>query len=547
MTDNTQYDIQEILENYFSTNQQTSFLTNVQAILPFRLAVNQNKNNKKPINNSTVSEKLSKTVEFSSGRKRKGAYYTPVDVVNYTVYNVIHNSLTNSSEVLPVSAIKKQCYDKNKLLHLCTQETFLDPTCGAGSFLLSILEAKLFFLKAIKQDNLANVLKVIQTIFGNDIDTNAVLVSKLRILFYLQEHHYQINSQIIQAINNNFSTYNFIFDAMPNNCKYNFIIGNPPYIEYRSLDEKPKTKYGNVYADVLHNTNNHLKPNSSIAYIVPISFSSTPRMKNIRNEELSSFSNNIVLSFADRPDSLFSSVHQKINIIFGLNFNSNRTHNLYTSQYNCWYKDERQQLFERLSVVKNDDYNDFAIPKYGNTLQKNIYKKVTNTSNAPLLDLLTKNQTPSNNSIYLAKRNFTYIKCFLNNPKSNEYDCYDVVQLPAKTMLAILSSTLFWMYWTIYSDGWHLTNKELSTFTIPIIDNKTNKQLINLADKLLQRLEETKVYVGTVQTDYEYKHKEALDILDKIDDVLGIVYQLTPKEIHYIQNYARKYRGGSVQ
>lgn len=76
MTDNTQYDIQEILENYFSTTQQTSFLANIQAILPFRLAVSQNKNNKKLINSSTVSAKLSKTVEFSSGRKRKGAYYT---------------------------------------------------------------------------------------------------------------------------------------------------------------------------------------------------------------------------------------------------------------------------------------------------------------------------------------------------------------------------------------------------------------------------------------------------------------------------------------
>lgn len=386
-----------------------------------------------------------------------------------------------------------------------------------------------------------------KTIFGNDIDANAILVSKLRILFYLQEHHYQINSPIIQAINNNFSTYNFIFDAIPNNCKYNFIIGNPPYIEYRSLDKKPKTKYGNVYADVLHNTNNHLKPNSSIAYIVPISFSSTPRMKSIRNEELNSFSNNIILSFADRPDSLFSSVHQKINIIFGLKFNPNSKHSLYTSQYNYWYKNERQQLFERLSVVKNDDYNDSAIPKYGDILQKNVYKKVTNNSNTPLLDLLTKNKAQNNSSIYLAKRSFTYTKCFLSNPKSNEYDHYDVIQLPAKTMLAILSSTLFWMYWTIYSDGWHLTNKELSAFTIPTIDNRASKQLINLADELLQRLEETKVYVGTAQTDYEYKHKEALDIIDKIDDVLGIVYQLTPKEIHYIKNYARKYRGGVVQ
>lgn len=33
MTDKTQHEIEKILENYFSTNQQTSFLANIQAKL----------------------------------------------------------------------------------------------------------------------------------------------------------------------------------------------------------------------------------------------------------------------------------------------------------------------------------------------------------------------------------------------------------------------------------------------------------------------------------------------------------------------------------
>ena len=100
------------------------------------------------------------------------------------------------------------------------------------------------------------------------------------------------------------------------------------------------------------------------------------------------------------------------------------------------------------------------------------------------------------------------------------------------------------MYWVIISDGWHVTNKELDKFTIPLLDKETDRKLSDLADKLLERLEQTKVHVGTVQTEYEYKHKLALDIIDKIDTILGNVYDLTDDEITYVKNYERKYRGG---
>ena len=146
--------------------------------------------------------------------------------------------------------------------------------------------------------------------------------------------------------------------------------------------------------------------------------------------------------------------------------------------------------------------------------------------------------------IYLSKRASFYIKAFFKDPKSNEYDHYRVNQISSKALLAILSSSLFWMYWVIISDGWHLTNKELEKFTIPLLDEKTDLELSKLADNLLDRLERTKVYVGTAQTDYEYKHKLALDIIDEIDETLGTVYNLTNSELDYVKNYERKYRGG---
>ena len=72
----------------------------------------------------------------------------------------------------------------------------------------------------------------------------------------------------------------------------------------------------------------------------------------------------------------------------------------------------------------------------------------------------------------------------------------------------------------------------------------TNK----LANELELRLEETKVYVGTKQTDYEYKHKECVNIIHEIDDYINALYGLTDEESIYIKNFSYRYRiGGGAE
>ena len=62
-----------------------------------------------------------------------------------------------------------------------------------------------------------------------------------------------------------------------------------------------------------------------------------------------------------------------------------------------------------------------------------------------------------------------------------------------------------------------------------------------------EKLEKTKKYVGTKQTEYEYKHKMCKDIIDKIDNELSKVYNLSDEELLYVKNFALNYRlGGDV-
>ena len=72
--------------------------------------------------------------------------------------------------------------------------------------------------------------------------------------------------------------------------------------------------------------------------------------------------------------------------------------------------------------------------------------------------------------------------------------------------------------------------------------------LNKLAIALEQRLEETKVFVGTKQTEYEYKHKNCIEEIHKIDDYINKIYGLNEEESIYVKNIAIKYRtGGGVK
>ena len=74
----------------------------------------------------------------------------------------------------------------------------------------------------------------------------------------------------------------------------------------------------------------------------------------------------------------------------------------------------------------------------------------------------------------------------------------------------------------------------------PSIDNY--KKATNLARDLISRLEETKVFVGTKQTEYEYKHRDCVEVIHAIDDYINDLYGLNAEESEYIKNFAYRYR-----
>ena len=510
----------------------------------YEFETNIDKNDRRNITDENFQTSLFKINEKSKKQKNNGVYYTSDDVARYIICNSLLmkvdkklNQTHNDEECIATLRNLDNVHKDNILYGY----TIFDPTCGTGEFLINAINIKLEILKD-KKLNDEIILKIAKTIYGNDIDDESIDICKLRIYFLLINKLQSKESYIklAEIIDKRFFTIDYIEKSKKIKKKFDIIVGNPPYVEYGKYQKENKCElknnFGNVYADILKNSIDISNENTVLGYIIPLSYISTPRMSKIRKIIYENSEKQFLLNFADRPDCLFTGVHQKLTILIYRLGNGNK--DIYSSNYKHWYKEERKELLNGREITKINNYDIMNyIPKIGNEIEENIYRKIYTDKENNIYD----RQDKDGNEMYLNMRATFWIKAFSFNPGSNEYKIFRYNKEMYYFILCLLNSSLFWLYWTIISDCWHITTKELKHFTLPkeLISNKIYTELYK---KLESKLEKTKKYIGSKQTNYEYKHKLCKDIIDKIDDCIGKEYNLNEEEIEYCKNFALKYR-----
>lgn len=520
-------------------------------------------------------EQLSQVFESTLDQKTHGIFYTDELLVKYINNNCIYTTLINNLSEKQKKLFFKQNKQLNELikdnisikdaylkfiLTLNDQEIevikneipnikFFDPTCGDGAFLIDIflniqdlyklINDKLKNDKLNISNNLEDILISIleNNIYGNDIDSSTTDFLKLKFFYTINN---LIGSLSIKTMSIKYNLQNSNFLNYVNSTTFDCIVGNPPYFESKNLDSKGyKTeKINNIYAPILEKCTTLLKPSGVMSMIVPISLIATPRMLPLREVLKENFNELFISSFADRPASLFIKVHQKINIMIGLK-NPTNNYNLYTSSYKYFNKEEFKDLFKNIRYIENNWNKDIA--KYGNSIEKEIIIK-SNSFSKNILDYSVKE---SPHFILLNMRVGFWIKCFTNTNESKEYKkIHFNTEKEKYIFMALLNSNIFYLYWTLLSDGWHITLKNLENFKFDL-DKLTNEQknkLINVAKRLEVDLEKNKEKIDSKQSEYEYKHKKSKEIIDEIDILLKDIYNFDENVVQYIKYYNLKYR-----
>jgi len=139
-------------------------------------------------------------------QKLKGKVYTPEFIVKKILDDIGYNSI--------------------KIIG----KTILDPACGDGRFLIAAAE------RIIKFSPIKHLKENLEKIFGWDIDKQAIDECKEKLNKLIADFDFQIKWNITQCNSIEKLQIQNLFNQTET-AKFDFIVGNPPYIRIQHLDE----------------------------------------------------------------------------------------------------------------------------------------------------------------------------------------------------------------------------------------------------------------------------------------------------------------------
>ena len=229
---------------------------------------------------------------------------------------------------------------------------------------------------------------------------------------------------------------------------------------------------------------------------------------------------------------------------------------LVTSTVRRFYAEERKSEIEELSLFPHQaSLGIHRIGKLGSLIEKRILKKINNHT-VPLGSLISKS---SKHVVYYQEACRYWLKASHKKPKFKK-NGISVSQphgreVPLLSKYAsrlgacVLNSSLFYWFYSVFSDCEHVNDSLVRLFPIP--NTWAKKDWIALSDNLhseLHRhasLKTINTKQGHVIEYLELDAGKAKSIIDRIDAALGDIYGFTTSELDYVINYDVKYRLGA--
>lgn len=337
---------------------------------------------------------------------------------------------------------------------------------------------------------------------------------------------------------------------------FDVVIGNPPYLELRQVDYCPKdfvSLDGNaIHAMCIERSLQLMKPSSTISMIVPLALPSTQRMRCVQ-EMLEGERSTWYANFAWRPAKLFDAVNRALTIFVSVPASSPRT---YSTSYQKWTSDNREGLIERMAYVEVPHARpSFWVPKLGHEIETGILEKVLSVPTT-----VSHFASKTDNWIYYRTTGGLYWKVFTDfapkfrlngRPGSSSRETHFAVAHRAHTkpMIGVLSSGLFWWWYTITSNLRDLNPADIQSFPVPksalddsALRTASERYLKDIVANSTMLVREQKS-TGRTETQ-SFKIQKSKHLIDAIDRTLSMHYGFSDEELDFILNYDIKYRMG---
>ncbi len=303
---------------------------------------------------------------------------------------------------------------------------------------------------------------------------------------------------------------------------FDVIIGNPPYVSKSKIAylSNETFKCSDLYGYVIKRVLQLLCLSGTHGFIVMHNLAFSKNFVEVRNL-LNNFHGSVWYSFYSRiPSGLFSGDVRVRNCVYLL---SSVGREKYTSCLHRWFSEQRTSLFTATIKYNHFDYSG-VIPMLDSEFIQSIYENKRGHNIATLEDNF------NGNSLYHKKVGYNFLS--ISNIIPNSFDskgnqveqtelgCIKLQKEYSKFVQLLSCGKFFLSKWLTYGDDFHLTVKDITSFSFPFDEiNITDKNILeSLYEEFCKNLPSTIQYklnagikVGTFNTSILW------DITDKSD------------------------------
>jgi hypothetical protein len=353
---------------------------------------------------------------------------------------------------------------------------------------------------------------------------------------------------------------------------FDVIIGNPPYVEYSKVRHIYRVQgyetvtCGNLYAAVIERSLALCRPGAGfLGYIVPLSICGSGRFHQLRSVIKQHTSAHWFANFEIFPCRLFDGAFQRLSILLARHA-IRPENNVFVTKIQRWFATERPHLIDLIAYTRTQcTLKPSVIPKLASPLQERILQKVLSQAQGQTVATLLSGQ-PTDHFVYYQEATNYWTKAVNGIP----YYKKNGVMMPpphgrflyfhdastAQTIMAIMNSSLFFVWFSTFSDGFHLSHMLVKDFPVHS-QLYEQKELLQLSQALQQSIKaharrSTRNTKTTSRPNKdqllieleEYRMSHSKPLIDAIDALLADHYGFTLEELDFIIHYDHKYRMG---
>ena len=199
---------------------------------------------------------------LSRDKQNQGVFYTSSTLVDFMCKEALTSYLEKNTD-LTLETILTFIWDETSKALNDEQSNFIknklheikivDPACGSGAFLVGSVIFMIRLLKCLKTKDTSidiheSLPLLVNNLYGFDIDSEAIRISKLRLLLYQISQMDEESNLANLTITNNFAQIDSLIYSKDKIEKYPFVneifdivIGNPPFIRqelFSTIDTK---------------------------------------------------------------------------------------------------------------------------------------------------------------------------------------------------------------------------------------------------------------------------------------------------------------------